>query len=163
MHKRIVWMLVLLSAGLAALPGQQILDVPESPSTSILRHQLAYAESFDEVAQMDYAYLAYLERDRNSDEWSVIILGNRTGGTTYRPSHPVFARKCGEAARSGEPYWVHGFSMSPRPGDARTVEHRLYVDPLGNPTHLELFLVTRDSDGRPKEPVIARAPWPDLP
>jgi hypothetical protein len=90
--------LFLLCAGASPLFGEQLLEVPEAPDASTVRVQLAYVESEDSIAGTTYAYLAYLERDVESGEWSAEVIGNRTGGTTFKPAHPVFTRKCREAA-----------------------------------------------------------------
>jgi hypothetical protein len=160
MKKSYLFILVLQLAWLISPAQDQLVDVPEVTNNYTERTQIAYAQSDDAMANMTYAYVAFVEKDLNSGEWKIIIRGHKTAGSTFNPFHSAFKRKCNEAAKKGEAYFVHGFSMKARSADSRNIEHRVYVDKAGNPTFLELYLVTRNPDGSPKEPVSTKVEWP---
>lgn len=144
----------------SAFSQSQLLEVPEVTNNYTERTQLGYVQSEDAINGMTYAYLAYLEKDLNTSNWVIYIKGEKTAGAKLDPNHSAFKRKCVEAAGTDNKYFIHGFSILPRQADARNVEFRIYVDNSGNPTELELYLVTRNADGSAKEAVSEKIKWP---
>jgi hypothetical protein len=139
----------------------QIINVPESTNNYTQRNQIAYAQSFDAIANLMYAYVAYTEKDLNNNSMKIVISGNKTAGTTFNLTHPSFISKCNAAATKDPSYFVHGFSIKPRPADPRVIEHRVWVDKSGNPEFLEIYIVARNPDGSAKKPVSVKVDWPE--
>lgn len=136
---------------------KKLLAVPASTASTEVE-ELAYIDAYDVIADTDYAYLAYKVSDKNSGEWMLKIMANSTAGTSIDPAS--LAKKFQAAASEGRDYITTGFQLSPREGDPRMVEHRVYFDPSLAPTRVEMHVVTRKADGSPYEKKVARFPWP---
>jgi len=65
-----------------------------------------------------------------------------------------------KAAAQGEEFLVWGFNFTPKEGDPRLVENRLFFDDAGNSTKVELHLITRKADNSAMEEQVAVVPWP---
>jgi bifunctional ADP-heptose synthase (sugar kinase/adenylyltransferase) len=142
------------------LSQDQLVKVAEPLTDNIQRTQLAYIESYDAIAGFTYAYLAYLETDVNKSQSVIYISGNKTAEVKIDPNHSAFKRKCQQAALTPEGYFAHGFKISPRPSDSRNIEFRIHVNKLAQPTFVEMYVVTRKTDGTANTPVVEKIPWP---
>lgn len=150
----------ILSGSLIA--QDQLIPLPVSNNHYTEYNQIAYVQSDDDIIPDTYAYLAYTIKDLNANTFVVYIKGLKTAGAKLDPNHSAFISKCKKAAQTSEKYFVHGFSMKARPADSRVVEFRIHVDGKGNPINLELYLVTRNADGTPKDAVSQTVPWPTI-
>lgn len=138
---------------------KKLLAAPASTASAEVE-ELAYIDAYDVIADTDYAYLAYKVSDKKSGEWMLKIMAKSTAGTSIDPASTSLAKKFQAAASEGRDYITTGFQLSPREGDPRMVEHRVYFDPSLTPTRVEMHVVTRKADGSPFEKKVARFPWP---
>ena len=137
-------------------------QVVHPPKTS--RHleveQLAYVESFDAVADKDYAFVVYKEVKTDTNKWVIRIKGSATAGTAIDPDAKALMNTIKKAAAHEEPYVVWGFHLQPSANDPRLVETRVLIDSEGRPTSLELHVVTRKADRSANDEKVAIVPWP---
>lgn len=134
---------------------------PPKSSGCKLTSQLAYLSSYDAIIDKDYAFVVYKEENIKKGEWKLKVKSRETADTSIDPAHPLFRRKMSEAAKSGKNYFVMGFAISPRDGDPRRVESRIYFNDLFQPQYYQLHLVTRNADGTPTEERFTKVPWPE--
>ena len=139
--------------------SDQIVQAPKS-SAHIEVEQLAYLESFDAVADKDYAFVAYKETKAGSGKWVVRIKSAVTAGATFDPHSASLKAAFKKAAAHGQEYVVWGFNLTPKGGDPRLVENRIFVGEDAKPTHVEIHLITRKADGSPMGEKVARFDWP---
>lgn len=139
--------------------SDQVVHAPKS-SPHMEVEQLAYLESFDAVADKDYAYVVYKETKTDSGKWVIRIKGSVTAGTVFDPDATALKGAFKKAAGHEEPYLVWGFNLLPKDNDPRLVENRVLIDGDGNPTALEIHLITRKADHSARDEQVATVPWP---
>ena len=139
--------------------SDQVVHAPKS-SAHLQVEQLAYVESFDAVADKDYAYVVYKETKTDTGKWVVRIKGSVTAGTAFDPDSSALKSAFKKAAGHDEPYVVWGFHLEPKEGDPRLVENRILIDGDGKPTAVELHLITRKADQSARDEKVATVPWP---
>lgn len=137
----------------------QIIGLPKS-SAHMDMEQLAYVSSFDAVVDKEYAYLVYKETNLDTGKWVVRIKGSVTAGTVFDPANVSLKNALKKAAAHDEAYAVWGFNLKPTDRDPRLVENRIFFDERGNPTALEVHLITRKADRSPMQEQSVRVPWP---
>ncbi|MFW3146454.1 MAG: hypothetical protein ACMUIE_06550 [Thermoplasmatota archaeon] len=143
---------------------EEVQAVYPPPSTGNRTYtQLAYLESHDDISGRDYAFVVFKEEKVDTGKWNIQISGKNTAGGSIDPEHPSLARDLEKAERDGRDHILFGFSLTPREGDPRVVENRLYFNRKREPTRIEVHLVTRNADGSAKEEKMARIQWPDDP
>jgi len=139
--------------------SDQVVHAPKS-SSHIEVEQLAYVESFDAVADRDYAYVAYKETN-NTGKWVIRIKGSATAGAVFDPASASFKSALKKAAGHDKPHVVWGFNLQPRENDPRLVENRIQLDSDGKPLMLEIHLITRKADQTAREEKVVTATWPE--
>jgi hypothetical protein len=137
----------------------QMLQAPQSSSHTEVE-QLAYVESFDAVADKDYAYVVYSETRVDTGKLVIRIKGSVTAGATFDPDSSALKSALKKAANHGEPYLVWGFNLQPKANDPRLVESRVVLDADGKPSALELHLITRKADRSARDEKVVTVPWP---
>ncbi|MHC4777959.1 MAG: hypothetical protein ACYTFG_05195 [Planctomycetota bacterium] len=137
----------------------QRIPLPKS-SSSVEVEQLGYVDSYDVIADKDYAYLAYREIRPDSGKWSIKIKAKSTAGASIDPEHPSFQKALAEGAKKGESYVPWGFRLAPKEDDPRMVETRILFDEGRNPLKVEIHVVTRWADGSAKAEQVGEFPWP---
>lgn len=140
--------------------SEQLIRLPKG-NDRIELEQMAYVESNDAVINKVYAYLVYKETKLKDGAWEIKVLGNQTANSAIDPDNPVLRKKIAAAAKEGSDYCLMGFTLSPREGDPRMVENRIYFDNELKPEYLQLHLVTRNSDGSASDEQVVRIDWPD--
>jgi hypothetical protein len=138
---------------------KQLIPLPK-PSASIGVEQLGYVDSYDVIADKDYAYLAYRETRTDTGKWTIKIKAKSTAGASIDPNHPSFARSLEDAAKKGECSIPYGFRLTPKDADPRRVETLVHFGEDRKPSKVELHLVTRRADGSPKDERVMSFPWP---
>lgn len=138
---------------------KQVLSAPKS-SGSTLIDELAYINSYDVIANSDYAYLAYKATNTKTGKWILKIKAKVTSSTSIDPNDRSLRRSIMKAAKEGKDYITTGFSLTPKDNDPRLVENRVYFDKSLNPTRVEIHIVTRNVDGSPTEKKVAKFKWP---
>ncbi len=139
--------------------SDQMIRVPKSsPHTSV--EQLAYLESFDAIADKDYAQLAYKETNVNSGSWVIRVKGLVTSGAVFDPDSSALKSAVKKAANHDEPYLVWGFNLQPSGNDPRLVENRILLGEDGKPSALEFHLITRKADHSARDEQVVTVPWP---
>lgn len=139
--------------------SDQVVHAPK-PSSHTQVEQLAYVESFDAVADKDYAYVVYKETKTDTGKWVLRIKGSVTAGTVLDPAAPALKAACKKAAGHDEAYVVWGFNLQSSENDPRLVENRVLIDSDGKPTALELHLITRKADQSARDEKVVTVPWP---
>jgi hypothetical protein len=129
-------------------------------SSHVEVEQLAYVESFDAVADKDYAYVVYKETRSDTGKWVVRIKGSVTAGATIDPESSALKGALKKAANHDEPHLVWGFNLKPKENDPRLVESRILLGADGKPSAVELHLITRKADHSAREEQVVTAPWP---
>ncbi len=123
----------------------QAVYAPKSSSHTQVA-QLGYVESYDSVADRDYAYVVYRETSVATGKWVIRIKGSDTAGTVFDPNSSALKRAFKKAVGHDETHVVWGFHLQPKQNDPRMVENRVVIDEDGDPTALEIHLVTRMAD-----------------
>jgi hypothetical protein len=139
--------------------SDQVVRAPSSSAHTEVE-QLAYVESFDAVADKDYAYVVYKETKVDTGKWVVRVKGSVTAGAVFDPESSAFKAALKKAANHEEPYFVWGFNLQPKENDPRRVEKRVLIGEDGRPSALELHLITRKADHSARDERVATAPWP---
>ena len=140
--------------------SDQVVHAPKSSSHTQVE-QLAYVDSFDAVADKDYAYVVYKETKTDSGKWVLRIKGSVTAGTAFDPASSALKSAFKKAAGHDEPYVVWGFNLQSKEGDPRLVENRILIDGDGKPTAVELHLITRKADQSARDEKVVTVPWPE--
>jgi hypothetical protein len=139
--------------------GDQAVRAPASSAHTKVE-QLAYVESFDAVADKNYAYVVYSETSPGTGKFVVRIKGSVTAGTKIDPDSGAWKRAVQKAANHDERYVVWGFHLQPKDDDPRLVENRILLDASGKPSALELHLITRSADHSARDEQVVTVPWP---
>ena len=134
--------------------NDQVVTAPKSSSHTEVE-QLAYLESFDAVADKDYAFVVYKETRTDSRKWVIRIKGSVTAGAVLDPGSSAFKIAMKKAAGHDESYFVWGFNLQPKEGDPRLVENRVILDGNGKPSALEVHLITRKADHSARDEQVA--------
>lgn len=137
----------------------QVVRAPKSTSGTEVE-QLAYVESFDAVADKDYAYVVYSETNVPTGKRVIRIKGSVTAGMTLDPDASAFKSALKKASNHDEPYLVWGFNLQPKGNDPRLVENRVLLGADGKPSALELHLITRQADHSARDEQVVTVPWP---
>lgn len=138
---------------------KQSIPLPKS-SASTKYEQLAYVDSFDAVVDKLYAFLIYQETNTSSGKSVVRIKGSVTAGTVFDMDNKSLQSAIQKAQAHGKEYIVWGFNLAPKGNDPRLVENRLFFNADGDPTKIELHLITRNPEGAALEEKVASADWP---
>ncbi len=139
--------------------GQQLIDVPR-PKGHTEVTQLAYLESADEVSGKCYAFLLYREDDSKKGGWRLKVKSNLQTASVIDLTSNTLQRSIAKAAASGAEYCLVGATRSPREGDPRQFENRLYFDSVQRPIAVELYAVTRTAEGMAAAPQRVRVALP---
>ncbi len=138
---------------------RQEIPLPKS-SSSITYEQLGYLDSFDAVVDRLYALLVYKETKIGNGKWVVRIKGSVTSGSVFDTENRSLENAIRKAQAHREEYIVWGFNMTPKDTDPRLVENRLFFDENGEPTRIELHLITRDPEGNALPEKTESVVWP---
>ena len=137
--------------------SHQLIEAPVSDE-AFTRETLAYLDAHDGVLNDEYAFVAYRETHRATGAWCVRIASRHTSASVFHPNAiRLQSRAVGD---QGKRSFVWGNPLSPRLGDPRRIEFRVYVVD-GNPTTVEIFVRLRKFDHSPDEARIATFPWPN--
>jgi len=136
---------------------QQLVHAPASSSDTKVE-QLAYLESYDAIADTDYALVVYAET--KSGKTVVKVKSKSTAGSTFDPENTSFRQSLRSSVVRGEAFLIWGFQFSTSESDPRVVENHVFGDERGNPTALEVHLVPRKIDGSAGEAKVVRIDWP---
>lgn len=140
--------------------NDQVVKAPKS-SAHIEIEQLAYIESFDAVVDKTYAFVVYKEKKVGSGKWVIRIKGSVTAGAVFDPDNASLKNAFRKAAGHEEPYIVWGFNLQSKNDDPRLVENRILIDENGNPSALEIHLITRKADGSARDKKVVSVDWPE--
>ncbi len=132
---------------------------PPKPSARSTIEQLGYVESFDAVVDKMYAYVAYKETKADG-KWVIRIKPSVTVGTLVDPNSPAIKKAITKAFGHEQKFAVWGHTIKPKEGDPRLVETRILVDKKGNPSAVEVHVITRKADSSAREPAVMSVPWP---
>ncbi len=138
---------------------KQAIPLPKS-SSSMTYEQLGYLESFDAVVDKLYALLIYKETRVNNGKWLVRIKGSATAGSVFDPDNLSLENAIRKALAHNQDYLVWGFNLTPKENDPRLVENRLFFDENGQPTGVEIHLITRDPEGKALSEKVEKVDWP---
>ncbi len=139
--------------------SEQVVRAPKSSAHTEVE-QLAYVESFDAVADRDYAHVVYKETKVDTGKWVIRIKGSVTAGAVFDPDSSAFKSALKKAANHDEPYLVWGFNLQPKDNDPRLVENRVVLGADGKASALELHLVTRKADQSARDEQVVTVSWP---
>ena len=139
--------------------NDQVVKAPKSSSHTEVE-QLAYIESFDAVVDKTYAFVVCKEKRLDSGKWVIRIKGSVTAGTVFDPDNASLKNALKKAAGHEEPHIVWGFNLQSKENDPRLVENRVLIDKNGEPSALEIHLITRKADGSAREKEVVSIEWP---
>lgn len=139
--------------------SDQVVHPPKS-SSHMEVEQLAYVESFDAIVDKDYAFVVYKETKTDSGKWVIRIKSAVTAGTVFDPESSALKSAIKKAVGHDESHLVWGFNLQPKDGDPRLVETRLLLGSDGQPSAIEVHLITRKADGAAREEQVVTAAWP---
>ncbi len=134
-----------------------LLEAPLS-TDSYLYETLAYLDAYDAVLNCDYAFVAFTERARDSNEWRVRVQSSQTAGGVFEPE--AMRLQARAAGAQGKPYFVWGYNFEPSEGDPRQIEFRVHVVG-GRPSSVEMLVRLRTFDHGAAEPKSVTFPWPE--
>ena len=137
----------------------QLVQAPASSHHTKIE-ELGYVESYDAVIDKDYALVAYAETKTATGKTVVKVKSLNTAGSAFDAGHDAFRKALRAAMVRGEEYLIWGFRFNTSENDPRVVENHVFGDEQGNPSALELHLVTRKIDGSAAEPKVVRVDWP---
>ena len=133
-----------------------LLAAPASDET-FARETLASVEAHDGVQNVEYVFVAYKETHRNSGAWCVRISASHAAGAVLHPN--AIRLQARGATASGRRSFVWSSPLTPRVGDPRRIEYRVYVKD-GRPTSIEILVRLRKFDYAPDEARIVTFAWP---
>jgi hypothetical protein len=126
--------------------------------TNIAYSQLGYIDAYDGIINQYYAFIVFKEINRRGNLTTLGIGGNIATGITL--SNERGQKLAAQAHKEGMPFATVGNPIPPlAEGDPRTVQYRILQED-GQPTELEIFIVTRDNTGKAKEPKSLKVKWP---
>ncbi len=132
------------------------LHTPDSDSSTVYT-ELGYLDAYDAVLDCDYAFVAWQEKSRGSDDWRVRIKSSQTAGGEFDPA--MIRSQARRAGAQGQPWFKWGYDFAPSSGDPRHIEFRVHVTD-GEPREIEIFVRLRKADHTAGEPRSLRIPWP---
>jgi len=118
---------------------------------------LGYLDAYDAPLNIDYAFVAYKETDRDTGAWRIRIKSSQTAGAVFEPE--AIRLKARETGAHNKPFFPWGYSFDPSPSDPRHIEFRVHVKD-GRAASIEMFTRLRKGDGSPDEPRSVSFPWP---
>ncbi|MBF0433150.1 MAG: hypothetical protein HQK83_17860 [Fibrobacteria bacterium] len=140
--------------------SDQLIPLPKS-SSHIEYQQLGYMDSYDAIAEKDYAFLVYKETKLSSGKWVVKISSACTAGTVIDADQTAVKSNIQRAFAKGKKFVVWGFNFSSSDAnDPRIVENRIYFNDDKCITDIEIHLVTRKGDGTANEKLVLKVAWP---
>lgn len=135
---------------------QQLIDAPADDTVRTYQ-TLGYVEAYDAKLNLDYAYVAYKETERESGAWRVYIRGSQTAGAVFEPE--AMRLKSREIGSRGETSFPWGYSFDPADDDARMIQFRMHVEGI-RPKEIEMIVRLRKFDGSPDAARSVRFAWP---
>lgn len=135
---------------------RQLIEAPASNSNSTY-DTLGYVDAYDAVLDLDYAFLAYKETDRDSGAWRVGIKSSQTAGAVFEPE--MIRKQARATGAQGKPWFQWGYGFEATAGDPRNIQFRVHVK-NGQPSGIEMFVQLRKFDGTPDASKSAMFPWP---
>jgi len=139
--------------------AEQLLHPPQ-PSKTKEFAQLGYLQSFDAVAEEDFACLVYKETKAKSGEWKIKIDLNGKRTSVINPDASSLRKAISEAAVAGMDHILVGYNIEPTDDDPTLVENRLHFNEDYQPEYLEIRMVTRSPDGSPDDEKQLKVDWP---
>lgn len=135
---------------------KQLVEAPASDSGHTYE-SLAYIDAYDAPLNIDYAFVAYKETDRDTGAWRIRIRSSQTAGAVFEPE--AIRLKAREAGAHGKPFFQWGYSFDPSASDPRHIEFRVHVKD-GRASSVEMIVRLRKGDGSPDEMRSVSFPWP---
>lgn len=135
---------------------KQLVEAPASTSTHTYE-SLAYLDAYDAPLNIDYAFVAYKETDRDTGAWRVRIRSSQTAGAVFEPE--AMRLKARETGAQGKPFFQWGYSFDPSPSDPRQIAFRVHVKD-GKPSSVEMFVQLRKFDNTPEQAKTTTFAWP---
>lgn len=131
----------------------------EAPASDAYRiyKTLGYLEAYDAVLNCDYAFVAYQETEKDSNQWRVCVKSTQTAGGSFDPA--AIRSKARETSAQGKAYFTWGYSFEPAAGDPRQIEFRVHVAD-GLPKELEILVRLRKADHTADQPKSVKFAWP---
>jgi hypothetical protein len=107
-----------------------------------------------------YGFIICKQNNLNTGAWEMRVFSNAGNVTGANQTPELALEKSQQAQSEGKSYYTFGLPFHPLGElDKRQVEYRIYQTD-GKPTAVEVFVVMRNADRTPKEPVALRAEWP---
>lgn len=140
-------------------PAPARAPLAEAPASDVSRvHEtLGYVEAYDAVLNSDYAFVAYKETERASNQWRVYIKSTQTAGGCFDPA--AIRSKAREVSAQGKLFFTWGYRFEPTVGDPRLIEFRVHVAD-GLPKEIEIVVRLRKADHSPDQPKSVKFAWP---
>jgi hypothetical protein len=131
----------------------------EAPASDASRsyETLGYVEAYDAVLNCDYAFIAYKEMEKGSNQWRLCIKSTQTAGGSFDPV--AIRSKARETGAQGKPYFTWGYNFEPSAADPRQIEFRVHVAD-GLPNTVEIFVRLRKADHSADEAKSVKFAWP---
>lgn len=131
----------------------------EAPASDSYRtyETLAYVAAYDAVLNCDYAFVAYKETEKDSNQWRLCIKSTQTAGGSFDPT--AIRNKARETGAQGKPYFTWGYNFEPSSSDPRQIEFRVHVA-NGRASDVEIFVRLRKADHSADEPKSVKFAWP---
>ncbi len=140
----------------AAPARAPLVEAPASDGYRIYK-TLGYVEAYDAVLNCDYAFVAYQETEKDSNQWRICIKSTQTAGGSFDPA--AIRSKAREAGAQGKAYFTWGYSFESSAGDPRQIEFRVHVAD-GQPKEVEIHVRLRKADHSADQPKAVRFAWP---
>lgn len=131
----------------------------EAPASDAYRtyETLGYVAAYDAVLNCDYAFVAYKETEKDSNQWRLCIKSTQTAGGSFDPT--AIRNKARETGAQGKPYFTWGYNFEPSSSDPRQIEFRVHVA-NGRASDVEIFVRLRKADHSADEPKSVKFAWP---
>ena len=142
-----------------ASPAPARAPLAEAPASDSARlyETLGYVDAYDAVLNCDYAFVAYKETERGSNQWRVYIKSTQTAGASFDPA--AIRNKARETSAQGKAFFTWGYSFEPTAGDPRQIEFRVHVA-NSLPKEIEILVRLRKADHTAAEPKSVKFAWP---
>lgn len=133
----------------------QIINTPANVPGGAQYSQLAYADAYDAVLNLDYAFVAYKETDCFG--WRFRIRSSQTAGAVFEPE--AMHTNAPSAGAQGRSWFQWGYSFAPSSSDPRCIGFRGHVA-NDQPTEIEIFVQLRKTDETGNVGKSVKFPWP---
>jgi hypothetical protein len=133
-----------------------LVEAPASDATCVYE-TLGYLEAYDAVLNCDYAFVAYKETERNSNQWRLRIKSTQTAGGTFDPA--AIRAKARETGAQGTSFFTWGYRFEPSAGDPRQIDFRVHVA-NGLPREVEILVRLRKLDHSADQTKSVKFAWP---